>query len=100
MLYEKSWSAFLLVLDELLFILFGQASKHEPEHREIHHGLTTAHEVLIILAHTAVAPNPGNRAPDHPASPQGVQALPRSPPHPPPGSGPVPTRRRCTTPTL
>lgn len=48
----------LLVHDELRFVLFGQASQHEPEHREKDHGLTTTGQVLIILAHPAVAANP------------------------------------------
>src|SRR5260370_29693075 len=83
-LYEKSGSAFLLGLDELLCVLFGEARKHEPEHREIDHGLRARREVLIILAHTAVAANPGKGTLDHPASRHGFQSLGQGhPPQPP-----------------
>jgi len=66
--YEKSGSAFLLIRDELLFVLFGQTSQHEPEHGEIDHGLTTVREVLIILAHAAGAPNPAKGTLDNPVT--------------------------------
>src|SRR5260370_7473060 len=92
---EKSGSAFLLGLDELLCVLFGEARKHEPEHREIDHGLRARREVLIILAHTAVAANPGKGTLHHPAPRQGVKGLAhRHPPHPPtfpPDPPPPPT---------
>jgi len=59
---------FLLVGDELLLVLFCQASEHEAEHGEIDHGFTAAREVLIILAHAPRAADPGQRALNSPAA--------------------------------
>lgn len=59
---------FLLVGDELLLVLFGQASEHEAEHGEIDHGFTAARQVLVILAHAAIATNPGQRALNNPVT--------------------------------
>src|SRR5260370_7192434 len=98
MLYEKSGSAFLLGLDELLCVLFGEARKHEPEHREIDHGLRARREVLIILAHTAVAANPGKGTLDHPASRQVFKGLGPGHPHHPPVFRQIPTPPWCSPP--
>src|SRR5260370_18776714 len=100
MLYEKSGSAFLLGLDELLCVLFGEARKHEPEHREIDHGLRARREVLIILAHTAVAANPGKGTLDPPASRQVFQGLGQRHPPPPPVFRHAPTPSGCAPPPL
>ena len=59
---------FLLVRDELLFSLFGQASEHQTQHGQIDHGLTAARQVLIVLAHAAIATDPGQRALNNPAT--------------------------------
>jgi hypothetical protein len=50
---------FLFVGDELLLVLFCQASEHQAEHGEIDHGFTAARQVLVILAHAAIAADPG-----------------------------------------
>jgi hypothetical protein len=50
---------FLLVCDELLFVLLGQACEHQPKHREIDHRLTPAGQGLIVLAHAPRAADPG-----------------------------------------
>ena len=52
----------LLVFDELLFVLLGQACEHETQHGQIDHGLTTAGQVLIVLAHATIAADPGQSA--------------------------------------
>src|SRR5512135_3470314 len=65
---------FLLVGDELLLVLFGQASEHQTEHGEIDHGFTAARQVLVILAHAAVAADPGQRTLHHPAAWQMTKA--------------------------
>src|SRR5438876_11861597 len=65
---------FLLVGDELLLVLFCQASEHEAEHGEIDHRFTAARQVLVILAHAAIAADPGQRALDHPAAGQMTKA--------------------------
>ncbi len=59
---------FLLVGDELLLVLFCQASEHEAEHGEIDRRFTAARQVLVILAHAAIAADPGQRALDDPAT--------------------------------
>ena len=59
---------FLLVDDELLLVLFGQASEHEAEHGEIDHRFTAARQVLVILAHAAIAADPGQRTLNDPAT--------------------------------
>jgi hypothetical protein len=56
------------MLDELRFVLFGQASQHEPEHGEIDHGLTTAGQILIILAHATIATYPCQSSLNDPAT--------------------------------
>ena len=58
----------LLVCDELLFVLLGQAREHQAEHSQVDHGLTTAGQVLVILAHAPIAADPGQRALDDPAT--------------------------------
>ena len=58
----------LLVGDELLLVLFCQTSEHEAEHGEIDHRFTAARQVLVILAHAAVAANPGQCALNDPAT--------------------------------
>ena len=65
----------LLVCDELLFVLFCQACEHQAEHGQIDHGLTTAGQVLVILAHAPIAADPGQGALDHPAAWQVTKAL-------------------------
>src|SRR5260221_13941536 len=64
----------LLVFDELLFVLLGQAREHQAEHGQVDHGLTAARQVLVILAHAAIAADPGQRALDHPAAGQMTKA--------------------------
>ena len=57
-----------LVGDELLLILFCQASEHEAEHGQVNHGLAAAREILVILTHAAIAADPGQRTLDDPAT--------------------------------
>src|SRR5258708_22041088 len=64
----------LLVFDELLCVLLGQACEHQAEHGEIDHGFTAARQVLVILAHAAIAADPGQGALDHPAAWQMTKA--------------------------
>src|SRR5579863_6277930 len=59
---QKSGSLYMLVCDELRFVLPGQAFKHQTKHGEVDHGLTTAGQILVILAHAAGATNPGDGA--------------------------------------
>src|SRR5260370_41026988 len=65
----------LLVFDELLFVLLGQAREHQAEHGQVDHSLTTAGQVLVILAHAAIAADPGQRALDDPAAWQMTKAF-------------------------
>jgi len=65
---------FLLVGDELLLVLFCQAREHQAEHGEIDHRFTTARQVLVILAHAAIAAGPGQGTLDHEASWQRTKA--------------------------
>src|SRR5260221_11179242 len=65
----------LLVFDELLFVLLGQAREHEAEHGQVDHGLTTARQVLIVLAHAAIAADPGQSALHDPAAWQMTKAF-------------------------
>ena len=64
----------LLVFDELLFVLLGQACKHQPKHGQIDYGLTPAGQVLIVLAPAAIAADPGQGALHHPAAWQMTKA--------------------------
>jgi hypothetical protein len=64
----------LLVFDELLLVLFCQAREHQAEHGEIDHRFTAARQVLVILAHAAIAADPGQGALDHEASWQMTKA--------------------------
>ena len=57
-----------LVFDKLLLVLLGQACEHQAQHGQVDHGLTTAGQVLIILAHAAGAPYPSDRTLDDPAT--------------------------------
>jgi hypothetical protein len=59
---------FLLVGDKLLLVLFCQASEHQAEHGEIDHGFTAARQILVILAHAAIAADPGQCALHDPAT--------------------------------
>jgi hypothetical protein len=56
----------LLVFDELLFVLLGQAREHQAEHGQVDHGLTATGLVLVILAHATRATDPGQSALDIP----------------------------------
>ena len=57
-----------LVCDKLLFVLLGQACEHQTKHGQVDHGLTTAGQVLLVLAHAPIAANPGQGAFDDPAT--------------------------------
>jgi len=65
----------LFVFDELLFVLLGQAREHQAEHGQVDHGLTTAGQVLVILAHAPIAADPGQRALHDPAAWQMTKAF-------------------------
>src|SRR5260221_10070841 len=65
----------LLIFDELLFVLLGQAREHQAEHGQVDHGLTAAGQVLVILAHAAIAADPGQSALHDPAAWQMTKAL-------------------------
>ena len=57
-----------LVFDKLLCVLLSEASEHQTKHREIDHGLATAGQVLIVLAHAAIAADPGQSTFDDPVT--------------------------------
>src|SRR5260370_29567715 len=65
----------LFVFDELLCVLLGQAREHPAEHGQVDHSLTTAGQVLVILAHAAIAADPGQSALDDPAAWQMTKAF-------------------------
>ena len=58
----------LLIFDELLFVLPGQAREHQPKHGQVDHGLTAAGQVLVVLAHAPIAADPGQGALNNPAT--------------------------------
>src|SRR5512142_504506 len=65
----------LLVFDKLLFVLLGQACEHQPKHGQVDHRLTTAGQVLIVLAHAPRAADPGQGAFYYPPAWQMTKAL-------------------------
>src|SRR5215471_4490683 len=64
----------LFVGDELLLVLFGQANEHQAQHGEINHGFTAARQILVILAHAAIAANPSQCTLHHPPARQMTKA--------------------------
>src|SRR5579872_5493250 len=56
-------------------LLVGQADGHQPDHRDLDHGLGAGSQPLVVTAEPAVADQPAERALHDPAAGQDLEAL-------------------------